>query len=157
MRKISMIVRNNLTKYERDMKNNPAMRHHMAGLAGDFTSGSIKLSKESNRQYDLSDFNRGMMLAAASKTSVGGHAQGFNRTQKLGSVDWDISMPSDTWFNKVLCNVSCQDALIQFDNIVAEQLAILKKLNIFPKSELTLAIGLHWRVYTIKLLDTIPL
>ena len=50
-----MIMRNNPAQYQRDMKNNPAMRHHMAGLASDFTSGSIKLSIKPNQLYDLSD------------------------------------------------------------------------------------------------------
>ena len=52
-------------------------------------------------------------------------------------------MPSDTWFNNVLCSVDHQNVLIQFENIVAEQLAILKKHNMFPKSGLTIAIDLH--------------
>ena len=84
-----------------------------------------------------------MTLAAASKTSVGGYAQGFNRAQKLGSVDQNISIPSDTWFNNVLRSMNSQDVLIQFENIVAEQLAILKNLNIFSKHGLTIAIDLH--------------
>ena len=138
-----MIMRNNLTKCERDMKNNPVMRSRMAGLASDFASDSIKLSKAPNRLYDLSDFNRGMTLAAAFKTSVGGYAQGFNRAQKSGYVDQSISVPSDTWFNNVLCSVNIQDALTQFERIVTEQLAILKKLNIFSKYGLTIAIDLH--------------
>ena len=56
-----MNMKNNLTKYERDMKNNPTMRCHVAGLVDDFASSSIKLSEKPNRQYDLSDFSRGMM------------------------------------------------------------------------------------------------
>ena len=138
-----MIMKNNPKLCLRDMKNNSVMRGHMAGLASDFTHGTIKLSVKPNRQYGLSDFNRGMMLAAASKISVGGHARGFNQGQKLGEIEWCISMPSDTWFNNVLCSGNIQDALAGFEKIVAEQLAILKKMNICPKSGFTIAIDIH--------------
>ena len=138
-----MIMKNNITQCERDMKNNPEMRSHMADLTSNFVDSSIKLSEKPNRLYGLSDFNRGMMLAAISKTSVGGHAQGFNCAQKLGGVDGSVSMPSDTWFNSVLRSVSSQDVLTQFERIVAKQLSTLKNLGILPKHGLTVAIDLH--------------
>ena len=108
-----------------------------------FYIGTIKLSEKPNRLYDLSDFNWGMMNAATLNVSVGGYAQGFNCVQKLGDTDQTISVPSDTWFNCVLLSVSIQDALAQFEHMVAEQLAKLKKLNIFSKYGLTIAIDLH--------------
>ena len=84
-----------------------------------------------------------MMSAATLQVSVGGYAREFNSAQKLGGVDSNIFTPSDTWHNNALRSVSISNVLMWFENTVAEQLAILEKMNIFPIYGLTLAIDIH--------------
>ena len=140
--KMQMIMKNTLTQCDRDRKNNPRMWGDMVNSASDFTHGAIKISTKPNAQYGLSDFNRGMMFAAASRTSVGGYAQGLNCGQKSGSADRSITMPSDTWFSNALCGGNRHDTLIQFENTIRAQVATLKRLKILSKW-LTIAIDLH--------------
>ena len=138
-----MIMENSLVAYKRDIKNNSKIRRHMASLTSDFASGLIKISGAHNRKYNLSDFGKGMMMSATLKVSVGAYANGDRYDQRLEKGDWHISTPTDTWFNNALSSIDIQDALMQFEKIISEQLAILKKLNLIPKDGLTIAIDIH--------------
>ena len=97
--------------------NNPKMRNSPAvRTAEDSILSCIKVSDSPNSTYGLDDFNRGMMWATATDSSVGSVASAVrNRIERITDADTHHkTTPSDERFNGILSKTDKTEMMNDF-------------------------------------------
>ena len=113
--------------------------------AKDSTLSYIKVSDSPNNTYGLDDFNRGMMWATATCTSVESVASTVrNRVERIIDVDTHHrTMPADERFNGILSKTDKTEMMNYFANSVRVQLDAMHELGLVAKEGITVAVDMY--------------
>lgn len=91
---------------EREIKNNPRIRSQILDDLEDSVARAVGIPSHHNASYGISDFNGGMIRAAAKDASVGGCATARRVRRALTEAPPRGTVPSDEWFRKILAAVT---------------------------------------------------
>ena len=112
--------------------NNPKIRNSAASrTAKDSILSCIKTSDSPNSTYGLDDFNRGMMWATTTGSSVGSVASAVrNRIERITGADTHHrTVPTDEWFNGMLSKTDKAEMMNDFASSVRVQLDTMHELG----------------------------
>ena len=122
------------------MRNSPAVR-----TAEDSTLSCIKTSDSPNSTYELDDFNRGMMWATTTGSSVGSVASAVqNRMERIIDADTHHrTVPTDEWFDGILSKTDRTEMMNDFASSVRVHLDAMHELGQVADEGMTIAIDIH--------------
>ena len=127
--------------------NNPKMRNSAAVRAAkDSILSCIKTSDSPNSTYGLDDFNRGMMWATTTGSSVGSVASAVrNRIERITGADTHHrTVPTDEWFNGMLSKTDKAEMMNDFASSVRVQLDTMHELGqVAKEGGMTIAMDMH--------------
>ena len=107
--------------------------HNSAAVkaAEDNILSCIKTSDSPNSTYGPDDFNRGMMWATTTGSSVGSVASAVrNRIERITDADTHHrTTPSDEWFNGILSKTDKTEMMNDFASSVRVQLDVMHELG----------------------------
>ena len=113
--------------------------------AEDSICSCIKVSDSPNSTYGPDDFNRGMMWATATGTSVRFVASAVrNRMER--TTDADVhhrTTPTDEWFNGLLAKTDKTEMMNDFASSVRLHLDAMHELGQVADEVMTVAIDMH--------------
>lgn len=128
---------------EREIKNNPRIRNQILDDLGDSIARVVGVSSGRNASYGISDFNCGMLRAAARDASVGGCATARRAGGALTGTPLRGTAPSDEWFRMRLAAVTTEAVEGVFAGVVLEQVRLLRRMDKLPRDGLVVAVDLH--------------
>lgn len=128
---------------EREIKNNPSIRSSIMGDLEDSVAQVINVSPGRNASYGISDFNCGMLRAAAKDASVGGCATARRAGGALARTRLRGAAPGDEWFRQRLAAVTTGAVEGVFAGAVLDKMATLRRMGALPRDGLVVAIDLH--------------
>ena len=127
--------------------NNPKMRNSAAVMAAkDNILSCIKTSDSPNSTYGLDDFNRGMMWATTTGSSVGSVASAVrNRIERITGADtYHRTVPTDEWFNGILSKTDKTEMMNDFASSVRVQPDTMHELGqVAKEGGMTIAMDMH--------------
>ena len=126
--------------------NNPKMRNSTAVMAAeDSILSCIKTSDSPNRTYRLDYFNRGMMWATATGSSVGSVAFAVrSRIERITDSDTHHrTAPTDEWFNGILSKTDRTEMMNDFAGSVCVQLDAMHEFGLVAKEVMVIAIDMN--------------
>ena len=113
--------------------------------AEDSILSCIKVSDSPNSTYGLDDFNRGMMWATATSTSVRSVASAVrNRMERIIDVDTHHrTVPTDEWFNGILSKTDKTEMMNDFASSVCVQLDAMHELGQVADEGMMIAVYMY--------------
>ena len=128
---------------EREIKNNPSIRSHIMDDLEESVSRVINVPSHHNASYGISDFNCGMLRAAAKDASVGGCATARRAGGTLAGTWHGGPAPSDEWFRRRLAAVTPGAVEGVFAGAVLDKVRLLRRMGKLPRDGLVVAVDLH--------------